>query len=66
MLPGWELTLCLLVSLGFHFRSFYEVYKVSREHEEELDQEFELEMDTLFGGLKKADHVTFPVNLLIM
>ncbi|GAB1285901.1 Protein-cysteine N-palmitoyltransferase HHAT [Apodemus speciosus] len=53
MLPRWELTLCLLVSLGFHFRSFYEVYKVSREHEEELDQEFELEMDTRFGGLKK-------------
>ncbi|EDL95019.1 rCG20100, isoform CRA_b [Rattus norvegicus] len=53
MLSRWELTLCLLVSLGFHFRSFYEVYKVSREHEEELDQEFELEMDTLFGGLKK-------------
>lgn len=61
MLPGWELTLCLLVSLGFHFRSFYEVYKVSREHEEELDQEFELEMDTLFGGLKK-DPTDFEWN----
>ncbi|XP_076797749.1 protein-cysteine N-palmitoyltransferase HHAT isoform X2 [Arvicanthis niloticus] len=53
MLPLWELALHLLVSLGFHFRSFYEVYKVSREHEEELDQEFELETDALFGGLKK-------------
>lgn len=61
MLPRWELTLCLLVSLGFHFRSFYEVYKVSREHEEELDQEFELETDTLFGGLKK-DPTDFEWN----
>ncbi|XP_058131140.1 protein-cysteine N-palmitoyltransferase HHAT isoform X2 [Dasypus novemcinctus] len=53
MLPRWELCLYLFASLGFHFYSFYEVYKVSREHEEELDQEFELETDTLFGGLKK-------------
>ncbi|KAL6042090.1 hypothetical protein STEG23_003940, partial [Scotinomys teguina] len=53
MLPRWELALCLLASLAFHFYSFYEVYKVSREHEEELDQEFELETDSLFGGLKK-------------
>eukprot|EP00070_Physeter_catodon_P037389 XP_028344283.1 protein-cysteine N-palmitoyltransferase HHAT isoform X2 [Physeter catodon] len=53
MLPRWELSFYLFASLGFHFYSFYEVYKVSREHEEELDQEFELETDTLFGGLKK-------------
>ncbi|XP_060220931.1 protein-cysteine N-palmitoyltransferase HHAT isoform X2 [Meriones unguiculatus] len=53
MLPRWELALYLLVSLGFHFCSFYEVYRVSREHEDELDEEFELETDTLFGGLKK-------------
>ncbi|KAM6166176.1 protein-cysteine N-palmitoyltransferase HHAT isoform 2-T2 [Erethizon dorsatum] len=53
MLPRWELALYLLASLGFHFYSFYEVYRVSREHEEELDQEFELETDALFGGLKK-------------
>ncbi|XP_037680481.1 protein-cysteine N-palmitoyltransferase HHAT isoform X2 [Choloepus didactylus] len=53
MLPRWELSIYLLASLGFHFYSFYEVYKVSREHEEELDEEFELETDTLFGGLKK-------------
>ncbi|XP_038205721.1 protein-cysteine N-palmitoyltransferase HHAT isoform X3 [Arvicola amphibius] len=61
MLPQWELTLYLLASLGFHFYSFYEVYKVSREHEDELDQEFELEMDTLFGGLKK-DPTDFEWN----
>uniref|UniRef100_I3MIB1 Hedgehog acyltransferase n=1 Tax=Ictidomys tridecemlineatus TaxID=43179 RepID=I3MIB1_ICTTR len=53
MLSRWELSLYLLASLGFHFYSFYEVYKVSREHEEELDQEFELEADAFFGGLKK-------------
>uniref|UniRef100_A0A8C5VBX6 Hedgehog acyltransferase n=1 Tax=Microcebus murinus TaxID=30608 RepID=A0A8C5VBX6_MICMU len=53
MLPRWELSLYLLASLGFHFYSFYEVYKVSKEHEEELDREFELETDGLFGGLKK-------------
>ncbi|OBS74342.1 hypothetical protein A6R68_15118 [Neotoma lepida] len=61
MLPRWELALCLLASLGFHFYSFYEVYKVSREHEDELDQEFELESDSLFGGLKK-DPTDFEWN----
>uniref|UniRef100_A0A452H1M7 Hedgehog acyltransferase n=1 Tax=Gopherus agassizii TaxID=38772 RepID=A0A452H1M7_9SAUR len=30
MLPLWEMFLYLLLSLGFHFYSFYEVYKVSR------------------------------------
>ncbi|XP_024606808.1 protein-cysteine N-palmitoyltransferase HHAT isoform X2 [Neophocaena asiaeorientalis asiaeorientalis] len=53
MLPRWELSFYLFASLGFHFYSFYEVYKVSREHEEELDQEFDLDTGTLFGGLKK-------------
>ncbi|XP_055439044.1 protein-cysteine N-palmitoyltransferase HHAT isoform X4 [Bubalus kerabau] len=53
MLPRWELSFYLLASIGFHFYSFYEVYKVSREHEEELDREFDLETGTLFGGLKK-------------
>ncbi|XP_033618141.1 protein-cysteine N-palmitoyltransferase HHAT [Fukomys damarensis] len=53
VLPRWELSLYLLTSLGFHCYSFYEVYRVSREHEEELDQEFELETNALFGGLKK-------------
>ncbi|XP_004641263.1 protein-cysteine N-palmitoyltransferase HHAT isoform X1 [Octodon degus] len=53
MLPRWEMALYLFASLGFHFYSFYEVYRASREHEEELDQEFELETDAVFGGLKK-------------
>ncbi|XP_050807843.1 protein-cysteine N-palmitoyltransferase HHAT isoform X6 [Gopherus flavomarginatus] len=55
MLPLWEMFLYLLLSLGFHFYSFYEVYKVSREYEEELEREFELEKDTLFWGLKKRE-----------
>nr|KAF6316074.1 hedgehog acyltransferase [Pipistrellus kuhlii] len=53
MLPRWELSLYLLASLGFHFYSFYEVYKTSREHEEQLDQEFDLAIGTLPGGFKK-------------
>ncbi|CAM2111139.1 unnamed protein product [Caretta caretta] len=53
MLPLWEMFLYLLLSLGFHFYSFCEVYKVSREYEEELEREFELEKDALFWGLKK-------------
>lgn len=53
MLPRWELSLYLLASLGFHFYSFYEVYKTSREHEEQLDQEFDLAIGTLLGGFKK-------------
>ncbi|XP_045643789.1 protein-cysteine N-palmitoyltransferase HHAT [Ursus americanus] len=53
MLPRWELSFYLFASLGFHLYSFYEVYKASREHEEELDRQFALEIDTLFGGLKK-------------
>lgn len=30
MLARWELSFYLLASLGFHFYSFYEVYKASR------------------------------------
>ncbi|XP_046933239.1 protein-cysteine N-palmitoyltransferase HHAT isoform X2 [Lynx rufus] len=53
MLPRWELSFYLFASLGFHLYSFYEVYKVSREREEELDRQFDLEAGTLFGGFKK-------------
>ncbi|XP_059574166.1 protein-cysteine N-palmitoyltransferase HHAT isoform X2 [Alligator mississippiensis] len=53
VLPLWEMCLYLFLSFGFHFYSFYEVYKVSREYEEELDREFELEKNALFWGLKK-------------
>ncbi|KAM4772129.1 protein-cysteine N-palmitoyltransferase HHAT isoform 2-T2 [Rhinophrynus dorsalis] len=53
-LTQWEFTIYLLLSVGVHVYSFYEVYLASREHEEELDQEFGLESDTLFWGLKKV------------
>ncbi|XP_027469432.2 protein-cysteine N-palmitoyltransferase HHAT isoform X9 [Zalophus californianus] len=61
MLPRWELSFYLFASLGFHLYSFYEVYKASREHEEELDRQFALEIGTLFGGLKK-DPTDFEWN----
>ncbi|KFO19682.1 Protein-cysteine N-palmitoyltransferase HHAT [Fukomys damarensis] len=63
VLPRWELSLYLLTSLGFHCYSFYEVYRVSREHEEELDQEFELETNALFGGLKKWCPFPLPAEV---
>nr|XP_028580566.1 protein-cysteine N-palmitoyltransferase HHAT isoform X4 [Podarcis muralis] len=53
LLAVWELSLYLFVSFGFHFYSFYEVFQASREYEEELDREFELETDSLFGGFRK-------------
>ncbi|KAM4695523.1 protein-cysteine N-palmitoyltransferase HHAT [Discoglossus pictus] len=52
-LPRWEFAIYLLLSVGIHLYSFYEVYLVSREHEDELDEEFELERGTFFCGLKK-------------
>ncbi|KAM6459669.1 protein-cysteine N-palmitoyltransferase HHAT isoform 4-T5 [Liasis olivaceus] len=58
ILPRWELYLYLFLSFGFHFYSFYEVFQASQEYEEELDREFELEKNALFGGLKK-DPVDF-------
>ncbi|XP_060034357.1 protein-cysteine N-palmitoyltransferase HHAT isoform X2 [Erinaceus europaeus] len=53
VLPRWELALYLLVSLGFHFYSFFRVYRDSREYEELLDEEFGLEPGSLLPGLKK-------------
>ncbi|XP_034967153.2 protein-cysteine N-palmitoyltransferase HHAT [Zootoca vivipara] len=61
LLPGWELSLYLFLSFGFHFYSFYEVFQASREYEEELDREFELETDSLFGGFRK-DPMDFEWN----
>uniref|UniRef100_A0ABM5FKS7 Protein-cysteine N-palmitoyltransferase HHAT isoform X5 n=1 Tax=Pogona vitticeps TaxID=103695 RepID=A0ABM5FKS7_9SAUR len=60
-LPKWEFYLYTFLSFGFHFYSLYEVFQTSREHEEELDREFELETDLLFGGIKK-DPVDFEWN----
>ncbi|XP_018118055.1 protein-cysteine N-palmitoyltransferase HHAT isoform X3 [Xenopus laevis] len=52
-LPKWQLGIYLLLSVGIHAYSFYEVYLASKEHEEELTQEFGLEADSSFFGLKK-------------
>ncbi|XP_063299935.1 protein-cysteine N-palmitoyltransferase HHAT isoform X2 [Pelobates fuscus] len=52
-LPHWEFTIYLLLSIGIHLYSFYEVYLASKEHEKELDYEFGLEKDPYFLGHRK-------------
>ncbi|XP_075720706.1 protein-cysteine N-palmitoyltransferase HHAT isoform X2 [Rhinoderma darwinii] len=52
-LPKSEYYTYLLLSLGIHFYSFYEVYVSSRDHEEFLEEEVGLERDSYFLGLKK-------------
>ncbi|XP_041109021.1 protein-cysteine N-palmitoyltransferase HHAT isoform X1 [Polyodon spathula] len=52
-LPVWEIGLYLLLSAGSHFYSFYEVYKVSKDYEEELASEFEFEQGFFIWGFKK-------------
>ncbi|XP_009667247.1 protein-cysteine N-palmitoyltransferase HHAT isoform X1 [Struthio camelus] len=53
MLPAWEVYLYVFIAVGSHFYSFYEVYKVSRKYEDEIDRNFGLEEGVLFRGLKK-------------
>ncbi|KAM8945424.1 protein-cysteine N-palmitoyltransferase HHAT [Pelodytes ibericus] len=53
LLTHWEFVLYLLLSIGIHIYSFYEVYLASKEHEEELDYEYGLERDSYFWGLRK-------------
>lgn len=53
MLPRWELSFYLFASLGFHFYSFYEVYKFSRGKAPtflNLYQERKMEEGVLRGG----------------
>ncbi|XP_038668149.1 protein-cysteine N-palmitoyltransferase HHAT isoform X4 [Scyliorhinus canicula] len=52
-LPSWELTFYLAITLGFHFYSFYQVYKVSRTYEEDLDADFGFEKGFFIWGFKK-------------
>ncbi|XP_073409500.1 protein-cysteine N-palmitoyltransferase HHAT isoform X4 [Dendrobates tinctorius] len=52
-LPKSEYYLYLLLSLGIHLYSFYEVYVSSRDHEEIIEEEVGLERDIYFWGLKK-------------
>ncbi|GCB75561.1 hypothetical protein scyTo_0018230 [Scyliorhinus torazame] len=53
-LPSWELTFYLAITLGFHFYSFYQVYKVSRTYEEDLDADFGFEKGFFIWGFKKT------------
>ncbi|XP_048392654.1 protein-cysteine N-palmitoyltransferase HHAT isoform X4 [Stegostoma tigrinum] len=52
-LPSWELSVYLVITVGFHFYSFHQVYQVSRNYEEELDAEFEFEEGFFIWGFKK-------------
>ncbi|XP_067844957.1 protein-cysteine N-palmitoyltransferase HHAT isoform X1 [Heptranchias perlo] len=52
-LPSWELAFYLAITVGFHFYSFHEVYKVSRNYEEDLDAEFGFEKGFFIWGFKK-------------
>ncbi|CAM9783967.1 unnamed protein product [Lampetra planeri] len=53
-LPAPERALCLLIAIAGHAYAFYIVHLVSREHEEELHAEFELEKGFFVWGFKKA------------
>ncbi|XP_069624662.1 protein-cysteine N-palmitoyltransferase HHAT isoform X3 [Ranitomeya imitator] len=52
-LPKSEYYLYLLLSLGIHLYSFYDVYVSSRDHEHIIEEEVGLERDIYFWGLKK-------------
>uniref|UniRef100_A0A3B3QFZ7 Hedgehog acyltransferase n=1 Tax=Paramormyrops kingsleyae TaxID=1676925 RepID=A0A3B3QFZ7_9TELE len=52
-LPRWEMSLYWLLSLGSHFYSFFELHKFSKEYEERIGREFELEGGFLIWGFKK-------------
>ncbi|XP_053316941.1 protein-cysteine N-palmitoyltransferase HHAT [Spea bombifrons] len=60
-LSRWEFNIYLLLSIVIHAYSFYEVYRTSQEHEEELESEFDLETDSYFWGFKK-DSTDFEWN----
>ncbi|KAG9484386.1 hypothetical protein GDO78_010004 [Eleutherodactylus coqui] len=52
-LPKSEYYMYLLLSLGIHFYSFYEVYLSSKDQEEMLEEDVGLEGGDSFWGLKK-------------
>uniref|UniRef100_H3A5E9 Hedgehog acyltransferase n=2 Tax=Latimeria chalumnae TaxID=7897 RepID=H3A5E9_LATCH len=52
-LPRWEIGIYLVLSFGSHLYSFYEVHKISRDYEDDLDSEFELEKGFFIWGFKK-------------
>ncbi|XP_069787299.1 protein-cysteine N-palmitoyltransferase HHAT isoform X15 [Narcine bancroftii] len=52
-LPTFELTLYLATTVGCHLYSFYELFKLSRIYEKNLDTEFGFEKGFFIWGFKK-------------
>ncbi|XP_064173882.1 protein-cysteine N-palmitoyltransferase HHAT isoform X2 [Anguilla rostrata] len=52
-LPGWELWIYWILSMGSHLYSFYHLHRFSKEYEGGLDREFELQEGFLIPGYKK-------------
>ncbi|XP_072121159.1 protein-cysteine N-palmitoyltransferase HHAT isoform X3 [Mobula birostris] len=52
-LPTYELALYLAITVGFHLYSFYELFRVSRIYEKDLDSEFGFENGFFIWGFKK-------------
>ncbi|XP_028844297.1 protein-cysteine N-palmitoyltransferase HHAT [Denticeps clupeoides] len=52
-LPLWEIAVYWFLSLSSHLYSFYELHRFSKEHEEGLDREFQLERGFLIWAFKK-------------
>ncbi|KAJ8250500.1 hypothetical protein COCON_G00224220 [Conger conger] len=52
-LPGWEILIYWILSVGSHLYSFYHLHRFSKEYEAGLDREFELQEGFLIPGFKK-------------
>ncbi|XP_017558036.1 protein-cysteine N-palmitoyltransferase HHAT isoform X1 [Pygocentrus nattereri] len=52
-LPRWEMAVYWFLSFASHLYSFYEVHRFSKEHEESLDREVQLEKGYLIWGFRK-------------
>ncbi|KAJ8384776.1 hypothetical protein AAFF_G00198620 [Aldrovandia affinis] len=52
-LPCWEIWIYWLLSIGSHLYSFYQLHRFSKEYEEGLGREYELQEGFLIWGFKK-------------
>ncbi|XP_036403106.1 protein-cysteine N-palmitoyltransferase HHAT [Megalops cyprinoides] len=52
-LPCWEIRVYWLLSIGSHLHSFYQLHRFSKEYEDGLGREFELQKGFLIWGFKK-------------
>ncbi|XP_072546101.1 protein-cysteine N-palmitoyltransferase HHAT [Salminus brasiliensis] len=52
-LPRWEMTAYWFLSFASHLYSFYQLHRFSKEHEERLDEEVQLEKGFLIWGFRK-------------